>query len=803
MAYQMLTGQKPRGRAKAVSVLNKSISRRWDAWVDKCMEVNPAERFQSADEALEGLGKVFSGKKWLVPVLAAAAMAVVATGAVLWHSHAPLPKPNAPVVAAPVTAPVAEPSVHEPDSHPLIAEATKASPTLGVPKESPVSEPETLAEPERSGPAAAEAPKREVPAVEAVKTEPPKPLAPGGLTIRTDPPGARVQVAGLATVTSPTNLEDLAPKDYALTISLDGYEAVTGTVTVEPGKFAMPPVYRLARSVGSLSISSTPQGSRWRVTGYPEADGMPSTSSGVTPATLNKLPTGAYEVEFTRPGWAAAREKVTVSRGQAASLSHEFASGALTINCNLAGTSWEAVSGPGGADAPKLSGTAPDAIGNVPVGDYEIEYRRPGWGAARERVTIMAGRAATVSHEFLGGALELSANLSGASWAVVSGPGEVRREWRGTAPGNVGEMPAGEYTIEFTRSGWSPVRVRASVPAGKSAKAAAAFPVSRIEVTSTPSGAEVIDSAGVSRGVTPLTFEETAPVTYSFTLRKDGRQDAAVSGTSYDGQTLRLSAALPEKPKGAAIGSNWTVPDYGIEMIWIAPGSFQMGSPTSESGRSGDEAQHRVTLAKGYWLGKYEVTQGQWQAVMGSNPSSFKNAGSNAPVENVSWEDAQAFCKKLTDRERAAGRLPAGYEYSLPTEAQWEYACRAGTTGTFSYGNDLDSSMANFDGNYPYGNGRKGQYRQTTVAVGSFRPNAWGLYDMHGNVWEWCNDWYGDYPSGAVTDPTGPVGASSRVFRGGCWDYSATSCRSANRGNGDPGGRYNILGFRLALRSVQ
>jgi formylglycine-generating enzyme required for sulfatase activity len=238
-----------------------------------------------------------------------------------------------------------------------------------------------------------------------------------------------------------------------------------------------------------------------------------------------------------------------------------------------------------------------------------------------------------------------------------------------------------------------------------------------------------------------------------------------------------------------------------LDMVWIAPGEFVMGSPDSENGRGSNEGpQTRVRLSKGYWLGKYEVTQAQWQALMGNNPSHFK--GGNLPVEKVSWNDAMEFCKRLTELERRAGRLPEGYQYTLPTEAQWEYACRAGTTTAFHYGNDLDATMANFEGNYPYGAGRKGQYREKTVDVGSFRPNAWGLYDMHGNVWEWCADWFGSYPGGSVTDPRGPNSGSLRVNRGGSWLALALRCRSANRDLWRPSGTGSSLGFRLALSSV-
>ncbi len=233
----------------------------------------------------------------------------------------------------------------------------------------------------------------------------------------------------------------------------------------------------------------------------------------------------------------------------------------------------------------------------------------------------------------------------------------------------------------------------------------------------------------------------------------------------------------------------------GMELVWIPPGEFTMGSPASEAERSDDEGpQHRVTISRGFWMGKCEVTQEQYAQIMGENPSDFK--GTNLPVEQVSWDDAQEFCRKLQ------GRLPremAGKTVGLPTEAEWEYACRAGTTTPFHYGDSLDASMANFDGNYPYERGREGEYRKQTTSVGSFQPNNWGLYDMHGNVWEWCQDWKDDYPSGAITDPTGPDTGSRRVLRGGSWRNRARSCRSANRNIYGPGRRLNYIGFRCLL----
>ena len=221
----------------------------------------------------------------------------------------------------------------------------------------------------------------------------------------------------------------------------------------------------------------------------------------------------------------------------------------------------------------------------------------------------------------------------------------------------------------------------------------------------------------------------------------------------------------------------------GIDMIACAGGTFSMGSTRSGSG---EQPVTTVTLSP-FWLAKTEVTQAQWEALMGSNPSHFK--GGQLPVENVSWGDAMEFCWKLTERERQAGRLPTGTIYTLPTEAQWEYACRAGTTG--DYAGEVDA-MAWHTKNSG----------AATHAVGTKQANAWGLHDMHGNVWERCLDWYGPYSGGRVTDPKGALSGSLRVVRGGSWHIVAYGARSAYRSNVNPDYRVNSIGFRPALSSV-
>ncbi|MEE4355519.1 MAG: SUMF1/EgtB/PvdO family nonheme iron enzyme [Desulfococcaceae bacterium] len=238
----------------------------------------------------------------------------------------------------------------------------------------------------------------------------------------------------------------------------------------------------------------------------------------------------------------------------------------------------------------------------------------------------------------------------------------------------------------------------------------------------------------------------------------------------------------------------------GMKFVYIKPGTFMMGSPEDEPGRGSDEKQHKVTLTKAFYMQTTEVTQGQWKSVMGNNPSDFKNCGDDCPVENVSWNDVQEFIIKLNEKE--------GKEiYRLPTEAEWEYAARSGGKAEVFAGfsdETLLDQYANFcDKNceFDWKSEKHDDGYKNTSPVGKFRPNGIGLYDMSGNVWEWCQDWYGEYPVTAVENPEGPKGGSNRVARGGGWSSNAQPCRSANRYWDGPVNRNRNLGFRL-LRSV-
>ncbi len=267
-----------------------------------------------------------------------------------------------------------------------------------------------------------------------------------------------------------------------------------------------------------------------------------------------------------------------------------------------------------------------------------------------------------------------------------------------------------------------------------------------------------------------------------------------------------MSLYLP--PMARCEAPSWAV-DYGEDryglyadfevrgvmqrLRWIAPGRFLMGSPEEEPKRERNETQHEVTLTEGYWLGDTACPQALWKVVMGENPSWFSDVPGSAehPVETVSWEDCVIFL------ERINSEVP-GLELRLPTEAEWEYACRAGTRTPFNVGATITTEQANYDGNYPYAGGPEGERRAKTMPVKSFEPNAWGLWQMHGNVWEWCWDWHGAYEEGPAVDPRGPEEGEYRVLRGGSWNFGARDLRSANRGGYEPGLRSEFKGFRVA-----
>ncbi len=300
------------------------------------------------------------------------------------------------------------------------------------------------------------------------------------------------------------------------------------------------------------------------------------------------------------------------------------------------------------------------------------------------------------------------------------------------------------------------------VPFNYTITASSYLPITSYDAAGLPSGLSVDTSSGLISG-TP-----TAVGTNTITL-------SANNATGPGSATLTLSLRL----------------SLATELVPVPAGTFTLGSPADEVGRDDDESpQTQVTISHGFFVGKYEVSQAEYQAVVGSNPS-FARGDVNRPVEVVSWQDATNFCALLTARDRQAGRISGSATYRLPTEAEWEYAARAGTSTSYSFGDD----GANL-GPYAWYSGNSGS---TTHPIGQKLANPWGLYDVYGNVWELCTDWYGTYPGGAVTDPQGPATGSTKAIRGGSWFFGSSSCRSANRMGVSPTGRYTDLGFRIVL----
>ncbi len=257
------------------------------------------------------------------------------------------------------------------------------------------------------------------------------------------------------------------------------------------------------------------------------------------------------------------------------------------------------------------------------------------------------------------------------------------------------------------------------------------------------------------------------------------------------GGLLALSVARAQAPFSVR-----REPRSGLSFVYLPPGRFLMGSPPGERGRGLDETQHLVVLSRGFWMGQMEVTRAQWQRVMGprerhpEKPNPFAGDDPRTPMVSISYQEVQAFLRRLE-------QLAPGQRFRLPTEAEWEYACRAGTVTAFHTGARLDADQARVGSEAPSRDHQAGQAPGNPSPVGTYAPNAWGLYDLHGNAWEWTSDWYGPYPPGDLRDPRGPARGSQKVIRGGSWAFSAASARSACRYQHAPEDWGHSLGVRV------
>ena len=363
--------------------------------------------------------------------------------------------------------------------------------------------------------------------------------------------------------------------------------------------------------------------------------------------------------------------------------------------------------------------------------------------------------------------------------AIVSLNGEVKGTAGVDRPFQYYDLPTGEYVLTVDAEGYE--RLATKVDIDKYS-----WTIARVKLVpareSTPAPA-----ASAPPGGQPTTLAAATPAAQPQPSETPATPPVAAPAPTPPAPVPTPPASPPAQPESPPQGARNGEPKPGevrtfddIEFVWCPPGVFEMGSPKAEKARKKDEPQHTVQIALGFWISRYPVTQAQWLAVMADNPAKFKEAG--RPVERVSWKDAQDFLGKLNLSGEGGARLP--------TEAEWEYACRAGSRTAYCYG-DLDVRLEDYAW-YAENSGNE------THPVGLKKPNAWGIHDMHGNVWEWCQDWYAGYPDGAVRDPSGPLKGGKRVLRGGGYEDEAKWARSAARGCAGISQRDKNIGFRLA-----
>ncbi len=541
------------------------------------------------------------------------------------------------------------------------------------------------------------------------------------------------------------------PGSYTYRVESPMYHSEGGKIEVKDKKVELS--VNLKPAFGYFNITSTPESGATII-----IDGK--SVSGVTPFKSDRIMSGEHTIQVMKEMYQPSFQKVTLTDGQT-----------LPVNFILVPNFGEVtVTAPNGTTIlmnNQQKGTS-TWRGRLLPGVYSFEGVLKSHRADKRDMEVSAGEKydVTLSPTPIYGSLDIMTEPHGAT-VTVDGKNY------GTTPTTISKLLIGDYTVNLTKSGYSTINRQVTIMENRSAEVNERMENGKnVTITSTPEGVNLyIDN--VSVGTTPYSGHLLFG-THILGIEKDGKKsERRVEIQMSGGETDFVLDFGPTKYFE-------TVNGVKFGMVEVKGGTFMMGSPSNESGRDNDEVQHQVTL-KSFIMGTHEVTQGLWKAVMGNNPSNFN--GDNLPVESVSWNNVQEFIKKLNQL--------TGKKYRLPTEAEWEYACRGGSTTAYCFGDNSNSL-----GDYAWYDNNSGN---RTHEVGTKKPNAWGLYDMHGNVLEWCNDWEADYPTTPQKDPTGPSSGSNRVFRGGGWYGSAQGCRSAFRNRNDPDYRGNYLGFRIAL----
>lgn len=787
MAYEWLTGRKPVGRYKDASKLVEGLDPSWDEWLNGILEPDPDERTESAEAALDGLRELSKPvaapdataskpkeavrperksamTRWamVLPLLVILLSAGAAMG-YYYGIHLPAERERERIAEEQRIA----------DEERRAEEARLAYDALreqidAVAEETPITKMGDLEREVEGYLTEAEDPYRgqirerwleKRSAVEHYWE-----TARGGLTLDTEPSGAEVRIGELPVEHSPVRLSDLRLGEYPIEIVHPGYESWSGVVEVENERHTDMGTIALERSTGSVRIEVQPEGARWELL---KEDGEIEPVAGEGAGVLDGLPTGQYTLSSVAEGYRDWELRLVVARNeeQPVSVALEFQRGSLEMTlANERILEPERIRILLDGEEARLLRTDTEAVGRVYrvdeviAGDRGLEIRHPRYEPLTFNPTIRDRRIT-----------ELEAVLEPLPARValeVQGPG--RGEWT---------LKAGGETVSADNDG------RFQLPAE-----------------------EKLDLRVSAR--------EWQPWEEQMILEAAGERVLQVALEEYEGP-------LDGEDYSLNLGSN-----LALELVWIPSGEFVMGSPSNEQGRRNDEGpQTHVRLTSGFWLGKTPVTVGEFRAFAdesgyrteaeqdpekgvnifetsrwrggsweeGPNRNWRNTAADNErnPVVGVSWNDAMAFCEWLTEREREAGRLPEGFIYTLPSEAQWEYAARAGTTTPWSFGDDPAQL-----GNYAW---YQGNSRDRVHPVGTKRANPWGLHDVHGNVWEWTRSWFGAYPGDSVTDYEGPSSGSQRVDRGGAWPTDSRGLRVSYRDRSTPGNRFSLVGFRLAI----
>ncbi len=578
-------------------------------------------------------------------------------------------------------------------------------------------------------------------------------VAQGRVVVKTEPEGASVKLGKQGSKKSPAVFAAVPIGSYVIEVSKEGYEKIEHQVRVRENSTADVGVLRLSALAGSLSVSSEPKGVPYElvIAGQGSegqgAEGKGTlgklgevVQSGKTPVTLEKLPPGEYSVTLKMKGWPNFSEKVRIANNRQASVSHVFAQGGLQVISDPSGAEvWLKERSQGGArpaGTGKLVGTTPLNILGLAVGQHQLVIRYQDWPEIRRVVEIEQGKQRSLEFAWKRSLVSFVSDPPGAQVFLnnkrIGRSGErTPLQW---------ELPQGEYRFVARRDGLEDVVVVGDLNAEGADKVDFGFEYGTVKIGSEPAGATVVLN-GVPMGRTPFSQNVVRPGYYEYQLRKGQYRSASVSREVEPGQSLDFNVSLKYDPT-PALNHDFTN-SYGQKMQWVAP------------------------LKE--WVAAHEVTQQLYQSLVGKNPSSFK--GENRPVESVSWYDAKRFCEKLTIDERSRGTLPKGFVYDLPTDREWS---------VFVGGARLEDAVTS----------RLGQLKGT-AEVGTSQPNEYGLFDVRGNVWEWCDDWYSQTilkRSREVKSPSNPswVGTERKVLRGGSWSRSSG---------------YDLAnGYRLAVR---